>query len=105
MSEEENITLATAVPTAPGSNTQIGVVDVNYLLGQLLTQAEILGLPERQWKAYRGTISRMLWQWYNDNLENPTGLVDPSRQARVEAGIERDYHTTATLPGEIVTNV
>lgn len=73
---------------------KVGVESVNHLLGKILTQAEILGLGESQYQAYRSTLKEMVWDWYNRHMNNPSGYADPSRQARVEAGIEPNESST-----------
>ena len=65
------------------------VKSFDFLIGKLFTHTELLGLPERQHAAYKATVRAMFWQWYNDHMENNMGFADPSRQWRVEAGIEK----------------
>lgn len=67
----------------------VTVESLDYLIGRLFTHTELLGLPDRQLKAYQSTVRKMFWEWYNNHLPNPSGLVDISHQARVRAGIEQ----------------
>lgn len=67
---------------------EVDVNSVNHLLGKILTQADLLGLGDKQHKAYRSTLYQLVWDWYNKHMDNETGLADPSKQARIEAGIE-----------------
>lgn len=67
----------------------VTVESLDYFIGQVFTHTELLGLPERQLKAFRSTLRDMFWKWYNNHLPNPSGLADPSHQARVRAGIDK----------------
>lgn len=82
-------------------NPKIGVTvsSFDYLIGKLFNHTELLGLPERQLSAYKGSVRDMFWDWFNDQLPNPHALADPSRQGRIAQGIEP--HTT-TPTGEKV---
>lgn len=66
------------------NNPSIGVnVDsFDAFLGDLFTTFELLGLPDRQAKALKGSVRRMAWKWYDRHLPNPNGLASPSLQAR-----------------------
>lgn len=65
-------------------NPSIGVnVDsFDNFLGKLFMTFELLGLPDRQGKALRGSVRKMAWEWYDRHLPNPSGLSSPSLQAR-----------------------
>jgi len=67
----------------------VNVESLDYFIGQLFQQTELLGLPERQGGAFKSIVRDMFWKWYNNHLPNPTGLADPSHQARVRAGIDK----------------
>lgn len=66
----------------------IGVENFDWLIGQVFTHVELLGLPDRQLTAYKSSLRKMCWEWYNQFVNNPQGLADPSHQARISAGIE-----------------
>lgn len=68
----------------------VNVQSFDYLLGKLFTHFELLGLSERQALALRSSVRQMAWEWFNTHLPNPSGLADPSLQARRTAGIEKD---------------
>lgn len=70
------------------------VMSFDYLIGKVFTHSELLGLTDRQLTAYKSTLRQMFWDWYNRHMDNPHGFADPSRQARVEAGIEFDQPKT-----------
>lgn len=67
----------------------VNVSGFDYLIGELFTHVELLGLPDRQLSALKSTTRKMFWDWYNNHMDNEIGLADPSRQWRVEAGIEK----------------
>lgn len=67
----------------------IYVDNFDYLIGKLFTHTELLGLPERQLSAFKSTTREMFWDWYNAYMINEHGFADPSRQHRIEAGIEK----------------
>lgn len=68
---------------------QVGVLQMDYLIGQVFTHSELLGLTDRQLSAYKKTLRDMFWDWYNSQLPNPSGLADISHQARLHHGIEQ----------------
>lgn len=70
------------------------VLSFDNLIGSVFTHSELLGLTDRQLTAYKSTLRQMFWDWYNKHLDNPNGFSDPSRQARVEAGIEQQITST-----------
>ena len=72
----------------PVAGITVGSVDT--LIGRIFLHTELLGLPERQLNAYKKVVRDNFWEWYNNNLPNPTGLADVSHQARVAQGIEKD---------------
>lgn len=72
-----------------GGRIIVDVGSFDYLIGKLFTHTELLGLPERQHIAYKATVRTMFWDWYNSHMENEMGLSDPSRQYRLESGIEK----------------
>lgn len=67
----------------------VNVYSFDELLGDLFTTFELLGLPERQGQALKGTVRKMGWKWYDKHLPNPHGLMSPSMQARRAAQIEK----------------
>lgn len=71
----------------PHANISVGQMD--YLVGQIFTHTELLGLTDRQLSAYKATLRKMVWDWYNQALPNPSGLSDVSYQARIHHGIEQ----------------
>jgi len=60
----------------------VNVDSFDYFLGKLFTTFELLGLPDRQGKALKGSVRKMAWEWYDKHLPNPHGLAYPSLQAR-----------------------
>lgn len=75
----------------------IGVENFDYLIGLIFTHVELLGLPDRQLSAYKSSLRKLGWEWYNRFVDNPHGFSDPSHQARVSAGVEPAG--TSTLSG------
>lgn len=65
----------------------VNVYSFDALLGKLFTTFELLGLPERQGSALKGSVRKMAWEWYDKHLPNPSGLASPSLQARRAANI------------------
>ncbi len=76
-------------------NIETTVQQFDWLIGKVFNHTELLGLPDRQLKAYRSSLRTMFWDWYNSHMENLSGLSDPSYQARVEAGIEPSSSSTS----------
>lgn len=68
---------------------KVTVESLDYFIGTVFTHTELLGLPDRQLKAYKSILRDMFWKWYNNHLPNPHGYSDVSHQARVRAGIEK----------------
>lgn len=68
-------------------NITVGVANFDYLIGDVFTHFELLGLTDRQLSALKKTTREMFWNWYNSHLPNPMGLADPSKQAREEVGL------------------
>lgn len=68
---------------------KVSVNNLDYLIGEIFLQTELLGLPERQHQAYKKIVRAKFWEWYNGHLPNRTGLADPSYQARQYHGIEK----------------
>lgn len=86
-----------AEPTVPNDiqdydNPEISVTvsGMDSLVGKVFTHSELLGLTDRQRAAYQSTLRQIFWDWYNIQLSNPSGLADPSRQARRHHGIEQE---------------
>ena len=76
------------------ADIKIDVQGLDFLIGKVFLHTELLGLTDRQLTAYRATLRQMCWDWYNSHMENAMGYADPSKQARVEAGI--DQHVSHT---------
>lgn len=66
----------------------VNVFSFDEFLGKLFTTFELLGLPDRQGKALKGSVRKMAWDWYDKHLPNPQGYASPSLQARRAAQIE-----------------
>lgn len=75
---------------------EVDVKSFDYLIGKLFSQLELLGLPDRQAQAYRSSVRRMFWEWYNNHLPNPHGLSDPSLQGRRAQGLEPTHTSKLT---------
>lgn len=78
------------------SYVEVDVAYFDYLLGKLFSHTELLGLSDRQLTAYKSTVRQMFWDWYNRLFDNPTGLADPSKQLRIDAGIEPNVTVTSS---------
>lgn len=77
---------------------KIGVKDVDHLIGQVFEHCELVGMTERQLKAYKASLRDIFWDWFNLYMQTQgidiSGLADPSRQARIAQGIEKDLTGT-----------
>jgi hypothetical protein len=71
-----------------GAVIRTNVKSFDHLIGEVFTHVELLGLPDRQIAAYKKSLRSIFWGWYNSHIDNEFGMVDPSRAARVDAGIE-----------------
>jgi hypothetical protein len=74
--------------TATMTANNIRVDQFDYLIGKVFRHLELLGLTDRQLTALKASLREMFWDWYNSYVDNPSGYADPSKHARVEAGIE-----------------
>lgn len=74
----------------------IRVDQFDYFIGEVFLQLELLGLGDRQIAALKSSLRKVFWDFYNSYVENTAGLVDPSKQARIDAGIEVASTTTSS---------
>jgi len=74
---------------------KVDVLNFDHLIGELMNQAEMLGLTDRQHSAYKASLRRLCWDWYNRQFDNPSGLSDISLQARRHHGIDPNITTTS----------
>lgn len=77
---------------------KIGVKDLDFLIGRVFEHCELVGMTDRQLSAFKSSLRDIFWDWFNQYIDNPAGLADPSKQARIVTGIEPK--TTSTL-GEV----
>jgi hypothetical protein len=81
------------------SSIKVDVLEFDVLIGETFALSELLGLSDRQITAYKATLRRNFWDWYNTKMENSMGFADPSRQARIDKGIEQNITQTQTTAG------